>query len=86
LFLEKAQKINDFNFDFDFNPNIIEYLSLKTELEKYNYINDIALRAIVASSDGSAVKFFMNQFSIHCYRHTKYKAFYEFYNKVKDLI
>ena len=80
------KKISDIDFDFDFNPMIMEYLSNKKDLDKFNYINDIAARAIVASNDGSAVKFFLNQFSNLCYRHTKYKAFYEFYYKVKDLI
>ena len=86
VFDDKVKKISDIDFDFDFNPMIMEYLSNKKDLDKFNYINDIAARAIVASNDGSAVKFFLNQFSNLCYRHTKYKAFYEFYYKVKDLI
>lgn len=81
-----VQKLTDGDFDYDFNPMIIEYLSLKSDLDKYNYINNVVCRFIVNSGDGSCTKFFLNQFSKLCYRHTKYKAFYEFYSEVKEMM
>lgn len=86
LFIERVNELTDLSFDYDFNPLIMEYLSLVTELDRYNFINNVVLRNIIASNDGSSVKFFMEQYSLLCYRHTKYKSFYEFYFKVKDLI
>ena len=86
LFIDKANELTDLDFDIDFSPIIVEYLTLTTDLDKYNFINNIVARYIKASHDGSCIKFFMKQYSTLCYRHTKYKAFYEFYNQVKDLI
>lgn len=86
LFIEKVNELTDLDFNYDFSPMVLEYMALNSELDRYNFVNNIALRNILVSNDGSAVKFFMEQYSLLCYRHTKYKSFYEFYFKVKDLI
>lgn len=85
-FKDNVNELTDLSFDYDFNPIIMEYLSLETELERFNYINDIALRNIISSHDASSIKFFINEYSKLCFRHTKYKAFYEFYEKVKGMM
>ena len=55
-------------------------------LDRYNYINGVVSKGIKVSNDGSSVKFFLEQYASLCYHHSKYKAFYEFYTIVKDLI
>jgi hypothetical protein len=86
VFINDVSKLNDSNFDYDFNPIIMEYLALKNQLDRYNYINGVVSKGIKVSNDGSSVKFFLEQYASLCYHHSKYKAFYEFYTIVKDLI
>jgi hypothetical protein len=86
VFINDVSKLNDSDFDYDFNPIIMEYLALKNQLDRYNYINGVVSKGIKVSNDGSSVKFFLEQYASLCYHHSKYKAFYEFYTIVKDLI
>jgi hypothetical protein len=80
-----SEKITDADFDVDFNPLYFHYLSLKTDMERFNFIVEIGIKALKLSYDAFVAQFLLDELSRLSYIHSRYKAFQTAYQDIRSL-
>ena len=75
---EAFERKNLYNSTIEYDETIIEYLSLKTVEEKYNFISFIALPSLKLNNNKMVAKFYERELLLITQKTSKYKLFYEF--------
>ena len=85
LYYVITENITDADFDVDFNPLFFQYLTLKTDMERFNFIVEIGVKALKLSYDAFVAQFLLDELSKLAYVHSKYKAFQTAYQDLRSL-
>lgn len=85
LFYMIADNISDSDFDVDFNPLFFQYLTIKTDKERFDFIVEIASKALELSYDCFVAQYLLDELSRLSYIHSKYKVFQAVYERFRKL-
>ena len=80
-----SENINDSYFDVDLNPIFFQYLSLKNDKDRFDFIVDIASKALYISYDYIIVQYLLDELSNLAYVHSRYKVFQGIYEEFRKL-
>jgi hypothetical protein len=76
---ELLEQRHIYNSTVEYDETIVEYLTLKTTEEKYNFILLVALPSLKLNNNKMVAKYYANELKMITKETNKYKLFYEFY-------
>lgn len=81
---EIVSTINEFDYEYDLNVQLINYLLLETNKEKLDYITNVILPQAQRSNDEFNIDYFLYELSTLAIKDFKYKIFTLCFARLKN--